>query len=99
MAETRNEEVILMAVLAVTRGDILTGADELGISGERVTEEVVGLVKEKIREELGNWQEAVGGMVKEVIKKEAAGCPLGMTCSPACTWREVGGCISIEKVN
>ena len=103
MAESGKEDIILMAIFAVTKGDILACANELGISEEQVTDEVIELVKEKVSQGLGDWREVIKGIAKETIKEEtikeeAIKCPLGLVCSPSCTWREVGKCISPRGV-
>ncbi len=87
MPESSKEDILVMALLMVTRGDVLNCANELGISEEQVTNEVIELVKEKIGQCLRTWREVINDMVKEIIK-----CPLGMVCSDSCAWREVGEC-------
>ena len=99
MLESDMENVLLIAIFTVTRDDVRAWADELGIPEERLTDEVIERVREKISQSLDDWREVIKGMVKETlsqetIEKEAIGCPLGMVCSPACAWREVGGCVS-----
>ena len=89
MAESYKEDVILMAIFIVTKGDVLACADELGMSKEQITDDVMELVKEKVNQGLSSWRQVVKSMVKEAIK-----CPLGMVCSPSCAWWEVGKCIS-----
>jgi hypothetical protein len=82
-----------MAILLVTKYDVLACADDLGIPEEQVTDEMIEQVKAKVSQSLGDWREVVKGMVKEAIKREDIKCPLGLVCSPSCPWREVGGCI------
>ncbi|MFC1986362.1 hypothetical protein ACFLWC_05160 [Chloroflexota bacterium] len=94
MEESRKEEIILMAVLMVTKDDVLAFANELGIPGERVTEHAFELVKEKVSQGFDRCREAVKDMIKEAIK-----CPLSLDCSPSCPWREVGECLSSRKVD
>ena len=93
MAENSKKDILLMAILTVTRDDVLAGANELGIPEEQVTDDVIELVKEKVSQGLRGWREVVKDMVKEAIK-----CPLGLVCSPSCAWREVGECISPRGV-
>ena len=88
MAEKDKQDILVMAMFMVTRDDVLTCAEELGMSKEQVTDDVIELVKEKVSQGLGSWREVIEGIVKEAIK-----CPLGLVCSPSCAWREVGGCI------
>ncbi len=92
MAENGKQDVLLMAILVLNRDDVLAGASELGISEEQVTDELVEMVKNRVAEELGDWRGIIQGMVKDVIRMEATRCPLGMDCSAACVWQEVGGC-------
>jgi len=88
MAESCKEDIIVMAILMVTKDDVLTCANELGMSKEQVTDEVIELVRKEVSQGLHEWREVVKGIVKEAIK-----CPLGLVCSPSCVWREVGECI------
>ncbi len=92
MAENGKQDVLLMAILVLNRDDVLAGASELGMPEEQVTDELVETVKNRVAEELGDWRGIIQGMVKDVIRMEATRCPLGMDCSAACAWREVGGC-------
>ncbi len=94
MAENNNERVLLMAILVVTRDDVLTCANELGIPEEQVTDDVIELVKERVSQGLGGWREIIKSMVKEAIK-----CPLGLVCFPTCAWREAGECLSPRGVS
>ena len=87
MEENGRENVVMVALFMVTKDDVLACADELGMSKEQVTDDVIEQVKEKVSHSLGGWKEVLRGMVKEAIR-----CPLGLTCSPSCAWREVGGC-------
>ena len=98
MVENSREDIILMAVLAVTKDDVLAGANELGMSEEQVTDDLIELVKEKVKQGLGDWREVVRDMVKKAIKNEAIECPLDLVCSPSCTWREVGQCLLPSEV-
>ena len=93
MAESGMEDIILMAVLKVTKDDVLVCANELGMSKEQVTDDVIELVKEKVGQGLHGWRGVVRGMVNETLKTEAVKCPLGLVCSPSCAWREVGECM------
>ena len=93
MAESSKENIILMAILAVTRDDVLAGANELGIPEEQITDDVIALVREKVSQGLRDWREVVNDLVKKAIK-----CPLGQVCSPTCVWREVGECLSLRGV-
>jgi len=98
VAESGKEDIILMAIFAVTKSDILACANELGIPEEQVTDEVIELVKEKVSQGLGDWRKVIKGIVKEAIKEEPIKCSLGLVCSPSCAWREVGKCISPRGV-
>ncbi len=93
MLESGKEEIILMAIFMVTKNEVLACANELGMPEGRVTDDVIELVREKVGQELRHWREAVKGMIKEAIK-----CPLGMTCSPSCAWREIGECVPPRRV-
>ena len=93
MAENNMENILLMAILMVTRDDVMTCADELGMPKEQVTDDLIELVKGKVGQSLGCWRE----VVKDIVK-EAMSCPLGLVCSPSCAWRGVGECISPKAI-
>ncbi len=92
MAESSKQDILVMALFMVTRDSVLSCADELGIPEEQVTDDVIELVKEKVSQDLGGWQNGVRDIVKETIEKKAIKCPLGMVCSPSCAFRQVGEC-------
>ena len=93
MLDNDKENVLVMAILMVTRDDVTTCADEAGIPRDQVTDEKIELVKEKVSQGLGAWREVLKDLVKEVIVDKDSECPLGMVCSPACAWREAGECV------
>ena len=97
MAESSKRDILVMAMFMVTRNDVLACADELGMSEEQITDDMIELVKGKVSQGLGDWGDVIKDMVKEVIKNGAVKCPLGLICSPSCAWREVGGCILPEE--
>ncbi len=98
MTEKGKENILVMAVLTVTKKDVLACANELGIPEEEITDDVIELMKEKIGQSLGHWKEVAKAIVKEAFKNEAIECPLGLVCSSSCAWREVGECILPRKV-
>ena len=84
MSEQDMKDILVMAMFIVTKDDVQVCADELGLSKEQITDDVIELVKEKVSQGLGEWREALKGMVKGAIK-----CPLGKVCSPYCGWQEI----------
>ena len=58
MAENDKGSILIMAVLMVTRDDVLSGADELGIPEEQMTKDKIELVKEKVSQSLSSWRES-----------------------------------------
>ena len=97
MTESGRQDILLMAILVVTKNDVMAGADELGIPEEQVTDDVIEQVKRKVSQSLSDWREAWLEVVKNMVK-DAIKCPLGLVCSPSCVWREVGQCISPRGV-
>ena len=93
MAESGKQDILIMAILTVTRDDVMAGADELGIPEEQVTDDVIEQVKRKVSQSLRDWREVVQNMVKDAIR-----CPLGLVCSPYCVWREAGQCLPPGEV-
>ncbi len=79
-------------IFMLTKKDILACASALGISQDKITDDVIELVKGRVNLEPYRWQE----MVKELLK-EATKCPLGLVCYPSCFWWRDGECILLEK--
>ncbi len=98
MPENSKEDILVMAIFMVTKGDVRACANELGMPEEQVTDDVIELVKGVVSQGLGDFRGVIKDIVKEAIKKEASDCPLGMVCSPSCVWREAGECISLRGV-
>ena len=87
MSESGKQDIILMWILTVTKDDLLACANELGMSEEQVTDDVIDLVKERFSPSLLDWPQ----VIKDIVK-DAFNCPLGIVCSPSCVWREAGQC-------
>jgi len=68
VVENCKEDIILMAIFAVTKNDVLTCANELGIPEEQITDEVIELVKKKVSQGLRDWRMVVKSIVKKTIK-------------------------------
>ena len=98
MAESSKQDILVMALFMVTRADVLSCSNELGIAEEQVTDDVIELVKEKVSQGLGDWRDGVRGIVKATIEKELIKCPLGMVCSLSCAFRQVGECSLLKGV-
>jgi hypothetical protein len=75
-------------IFTLTKDDILACARELKIPEERVTDETLELIKDRLNSEFGNWPD----IVKEILT-QAAQCPLGLICFPSCCWWKEGRCI------
>ena len=88
MTQDYGEDIIFM----LTKNDILACASALGISQDKITDDVIEMVKCRVNLELYRWQE----MVKELLK-EATKCPLGVICYPSCFWWRDGNCTLLEK--
>ena len=69
MAEENEQDILVMAIFMVTRNDVLVCADELGVSREQITDDLVEQVKGEVSQEIGKWREAVKDMVSEAIEK------------------------------
>lgn len=83
MSERYEENIIFM----LTKDDVLACANELGISKEQVTDDVIELVKRRVSFAVGNWPDVVRSALKEAV-----GCPLGLVCYPSCFWWKNGKC-------
>jgi len=79
-------------VFMLIKEDVLTCAMELGISKEQVTDDVIELVKRRVRLEFSRWPEVVKAALKEAIE-----CPLGLDCYPSCAWWQGGKCTFPEQ--
>jgi len=84
MLEKNQENIIFV----LTRDDVLACAKELKIAKERLTDEALELIRDKLNLEFGHWPE----IVKEVLT-QVSQCPLGLTCFPSCCWWKEGRCI------
>ncbi len=62
--------VLVMAIFIVTRNDVLSCADELGVSPEKLTDDVIDRIQEAVSEGMEGWQNAVRYIIKEAIKEE-----------------------------
>ncbi len=69
MAEENEQDILVMAIFMVTRNDVLVCADELGVSREQITDDLVEQVKGEVSQEIGKWREAVKDMVSEAMEK------------------------------
>lgn len=88
MAKNDEENNLFMIIFMVTASDVLTWANECGIPLSQVTDDVIGLLKENVRQSADSWRSLFEEMVKQAIK-----CPLDIACSPSCPWQEIGECI------
>ena len=80
MSHSYEEDIILL----LTKDEVLACANELGISKEQVTDDVIGLVRMTV---FCHWREVIKSTLKEAIE-----CPLGLACYPSCAWWEDGKC-------
>ena len=88
MQEIYREDVIFV----ITKHDVLVCCNELGIPEERVTDDVIELVKREIGLSFDNWPEVIKSTLIE-----AFGCPLGLVCYPSCFWWKDGKCTFLEE--
>ena len=70
-------------IFALTEDDVLACANQMGIPKERITADVIELVKMR----LGNCREVVKDTLWEATK-----CPLGLVCYPSCAWWQNDKC-------
>jgi hypothetical protein len=80
-------------VFTMTRDQVLACARELGIAEEQLTDEVMGLVRDRLEAEFRRWPE----IVKEILSR-AARCLLGLACFPSCCWWKEGRCLFPRKL-
>ncbi len=93
MVENSKEDIILMAIFTVTKDDVLACADGLGIPRQKVTNDAIEILKEKVSQGLDDFREAVKDMIEEAIK-----CPLELDCYPSCAWWKSGKCVFPKKL-
>jgi hypothetical protein len=84
MSKKQGKDVIF----TLTRDDVLACAKELKIAQERITDELLELVENRLEAEFSRWPQ----IAKEVLI-QATQCPLGLTCFPSCCWWKEGRCI------
>ena len=83
MSEDSGKDIVFM----LAKDEVLACAVELGISKERMTDDVVELVKRRLDMEFRHWPEIVKSLLSEATK-----CPLGLVCYPSCFWWENASC-------
>lgn len=103
MEYSNKEDVLLIALMVVTKEVVLACADELGIPENDVNEEVLNTVKKKINQVFGECrntiQDVITGILQEEIAvSEVSTCPLGLTCYPSCSFMTEGECQLPKKV-
>jgi len=99
----KREDVLLIALMVVTKDVVLACADELGIPEEEIDEGVIRTVKNKINKVFGDCRITIQDVIastlqKEMAANEASGCPLGLTCYPSCAFMTEGECQLPKKV-
>ena len=78
----------------LTKDEVLRCANELGISTEQVTDDVIELVKSRVNPEFRHLPEIMKDILEKVTK-----CPLELVCFPSCFWWKDGKCTFPERVN
>ena len=81
--ENSGKDIIFM----LTKDEVLDCALELGISKERMIDDVVEIVKRRLNLEFRHWPEVVKSLLEEATK-----CPLKLVCYPSCFWWKNGSC-------
>ena len=69
----------------LTKDEVLAGANQLGISEERITGDVVMLVKIRVSLGLCNWPEVVNSTFREFVRE-----PLRLVFYPSSIWCKYG---------
>ncbi|MFC1900038.1 hypothetical protein ACFLYN_00430 [Chloroflexota bacterium] len=103
MKYDNKEDVLLIALMVVTKDVVLACADELGIPEDDIDEEVMRNVKKKINQVFGDCRNTIqdviiGTLQKEIGETEISICPLSLTCYPSCTFMTEGECQLPKKV-
>ncbi len=70
MAEKEIPNVLIMEIFMVTRNNVFSCADELGISREKLTSDVIDQIQEAVSKGMEGWQNAIRYIIKETIKEE-----------------------------
>lgn len=103
MEYENKEDVLLVALMVVTKDVVLACADELGMPEEDVNEEVLNTVKKKINKVFGDYRNTIqevitGTLQEEMAVTEVSTCPLGLTCYPSCAFMTGDECQLPKKV-
>ncbi|MFC1921133.1 hypothetical protein ACFLYQ_05355 [Chloroflexota bacterium] len=98
-----SEEVLLIALMVVTKDVVLAYADKLGIPEEKMTEEMVEKIKNEINQVLDKWRSEVRDVIINTLRKETdvkkiTQCPLGLICYPSCAFMKADGCHLPKRV-
>lgn len=100
MQEESAQDILVMAILMVTVDDVLGCALQEGLAEDDITTDLLLRVKEKVTVRLAEWRGTAREMVHDIVRSEIGKCPLGMTCTPDCRYRDIGQCtLPIGKSN
>jgi len=80
-------------IYRLTKDEILAGANQLGISEEKITDNVVMLVKIRVSLGLRNWPEVAKSTFRESTRD-----PLRLVF-PSCIWWEDDNACSQERLS
>ena len=80
-------------IYRLTKDEILAGANQLGISEEKITDNVVVLVKIRVSLGLRNWPEVAKSTFRESTRD-----PLRLVF-PSCIWWEDDNACSQERLS
>ncbi len=83
MAEKEIPNVLTMAIFMVTRNDVFSCADELGIAREKLTADVIEQVQEVVSEGIGGLQNTVRHILKEALKEKGNACLSALNKNPS----------------
>ena len=81
MSDSCAEDIIYR----LTKAEVLAGTNQLGISEERVTDDVVMLIKIRVSLGLLNWPEVAKSTLQESIRD-----PLRLVFYPSSIWCKYG---------
>jgi len=72
MKRNMSQDLLVAALFMVTKEDVLSCADEVGIEREYLTDDLLQTISEKVSTELGGWHGEIRNIIRDTIKEDRA---------------------------
>jgi hypothetical protein len=104
MYDKGTNRIYSTALFLLTKNIINECADDLGLSEDMITDDVIEAIRDRTEDIFATWRESLKNVIRDTIGHEIARsskdeCPLHLTCSAACPYMQIGGCRLPNKLN